>query len=84
MARSKYLFVASMDVDPSKEALFNEVYDTEHCPELEQGAPASARSSRYEAELVQGDDRRRGVRTMTPGRDALVSMRCTKLSLQTC
>ena len=27
---SKYLFVASMDVDPDKEDLFNEVYDTEH------------------------------------------------------
>ena len=26
---SKYLFVASMDVDPDKEDLFNEVYDTE-------------------------------------------------------
>ena len=32
--RSKYLFVASMDVDPAKEALFHEVYNTEHCPEL--------------------------------------------------
>jgi hypothetical protein len=32
--RSKYLFVASMDVDPDKEALFNEVYDTEHVPAL--------------------------------------------------
>jgi hypothetical protein len=31
---SKYLFVASMDVDPDKEALFNEVYDTEHVPAL--------------------------------------------------
>jgi hypothetical protein len=31
---SKYLFVASMDVDPDKEALFNEVYDTEHVPSL--------------------------------------------------
>jgi hypothetical protein len=30
----KYLFVASMDVDPDKEALFNEVYDTEHIPNL--------------------------------------------------
>jgi hypothetical protein len=29
-----YLFVASMDVDPDKEALFNEVYDTEHVPNL--------------------------------------------------
>ena len=31
---SKYLFVVSMDVDPNKEALFNEVYDTEHIPNL--------------------------------------------------
>jgi hypothetical protein len=31
---SKYLFVASMDVAPDKEALFNEVYDTEHVPNL--------------------------------------------------
>jgi hypothetical protein len=32
--KAKYLFVASMDVDPAKEALFNEVYDTEHIPAL--------------------------------------------------
>jgi hypothetical protein len=32
--KSKYLFVVSMDVDPDKEALFNEVYDTEHVPNL--------------------------------------------------
>ena len=32
--KSRYLFVASMDVDPDKEALFNEVYDTEHVPNL--------------------------------------------------
>ena len=32
--KSRYLFVASMDVDPDKEALFNEVYDTEHVPLL--------------------------------------------------
>ena len=31
---SKYLFVVSMDVDPDKEALFNEVYDTEHVPNI--------------------------------------------------
>ena len=28
--KAKYLFIASMDVEPEKEALFNEVYDTEH------------------------------------------------------
>lgn len=29
-----YLFIASMDVEPEKEALFNEVYDQEHVPNL--------------------------------------------------
>jgi hypothetical protein len=32
--RTRYLFVASMDVEADKESLFNEVYDTEHIPEL--------------------------------------------------
>src|SRR5262245_23835595 len=31
---TKYLFIVSMDVDPDKEAFFNEVYDTEHVPYL--------------------------------------------------
>ena len=30
----RYLFVAAMDVEPEKDALFNEVYDTEHVPNL--------------------------------------------------
>lgn len=32
--KARYLFIASMDVAPEKEALFNEVYDTEHIPLL--------------------------------------------------
>jgi hypothetical protein len=32
--KTKYLFFASMDVAPEKEALFNEVYDQEHVPML--------------------------------------------------
>jgi hypothetical protein len=32
--KAKYLFIASMDIDADKEALFNEVYDTEHIPAL--------------------------------------------------
>lgn len=31
---TKYVFIASMDVAPEKEALFNEVYDKEHVPNL--------------------------------------------------
>lgn len=33
-ASAAYLFIVSMDVDADKEALFNEVYDTEHVPLL--------------------------------------------------
>jgi hypothetical protein len=29
---AKWLFTAAMDVDPDKEAIFNEVYDKEHIP----------------------------------------------------
>ena len=32
--KTKYLMIASMDVDPEHEALFNEVYDQEHVPNL--------------------------------------------------
>jgi hypothetical protein len=32
MPKARYVFIASMDVDPAKEALFNEVYDKEHIP----------------------------------------------------
>jgi hypothetical protein len=31
---AKYVFMVSMDVAPEKEALFNEVYDHEHIPNL--------------------------------------------------
>ena len=50
--KSKYLFIASMDVDPAKEALFHEVYNTEHCPELGEIAGVSA-ITRYEAQAFQ-------------------------------
>ena len=60
MARSKYLFVASMDVDPSKEALFNEVYNVEHCPELGK-VPGVGQIARYEADsfkvMIGGETR---------------------------
>ena len=31
---ARYIFIASLDVAPEKEALFNELYDTEHVPLL--------------------------------------------------
>lgn len=44
-----YLFIASMDVDPDKEALFNEVYDTEHVPSLLK-VPGVRGATRYVSE----------------------------------
>lgn len=32
--KTRYILTVSMDVDADKEALFNEVYDTEHIPML--------------------------------------------------
>jgi hypothetical protein len=32
--KEKWIFTAAMDVDPDKEAIFNEVYDQEHVPHL--------------------------------------------------
>jgi hypothetical protein len=32
--KANYLMIASMDVDPQHEAIFNEVYDKEHIPNL--------------------------------------------------
>jgi hypothetical protein len=32
--KAKYIMVASMDVDPEHEAIFNQVYDQEHVPNL--------------------------------------------------
>ena len=31
---ANYLFIVSMDVEPDKEDLFNEIYDTEHVPNI--------------------------------------------------
>jgi hypothetical protein len=46
---SKYVFVVSMDVDPDKEALFNEVYDTEHVPAL-RTVPGVHSAARFKGE----------------------------------
>ncbi|HEX3504473.1 MAG TPA: hypothetical protein VHU22_13870 [Xanthobacteraceae bacterium] len=47
--KSKYLFVVTMDVDADKEALFNEVYDTEHVRNLA-SVPGVQSAARLEGE----------------------------------
>jgi len=48
-SKARYIFIASMDVDPAKEDLFNEVYDTEHVPLLLK-VPGVISAKRYKTE----------------------------------
>ena len=49
--KAKYLMIASMDVDEEHEALFNEVYDKEHVPNLSK-VPGVLGISRYKRETL--------------------------------
>jgi hypothetical protein len=49
--KAKYLMIASMDVDQEHEALFNEVYDKEHVPNLNK-VPGVLGISRYKRETL--------------------------------
>jgi hypothetical protein len=50
--KAKYIYIAAMDVDPDKEAAFNEVYDTEHIPTILK-VPGVVSAIRYE--VVEGE-----------------------------
>ncbi|MGB7183200.1 MAG: hypothetical protein WBD34_09360 [Burkholderiaceae bacterium] len=50
--QTRYIFFASMDVDPAHEDLFNEVYDTEHVPYLLQ-VPGCRGVTRLKGEAFQ-------------------------------
>ena len=57
---TKYLFIVSMDVTKEKEALFNEVYDTEHVPLLLKvpGVRAVTRLKTEPAAVMLGGERK--------------------------
>jgi hypothetical protein len=57
---TKYVFSAAMDVEPDKDALFNEVYDKEHVPLLLKvpGVVAVARFKKQEMTIIIGGQRK--------------------------
>ena len=65
---TRYVFIASMDVDPEKEDLFNEVYDTEHVPYLLEvpGVIAVTRLEAQDFEVSMGGELRSVPRGETP------------------
>jgi hypothetical protein len=59
-AKAKYLMIASMDIDPEHEAIFNEVYDKEHVPNLSKvpGVLGITRYKREELTMNIGGERK--------------------------
>jgi len=57
---SRYLFSAAMDVEQGKDAIFNEVYDREHVPNLltVPGVISVARVKKRELTLILGGERK--------------------------
>jgi hypothetical protein len=51
---TRYVFIVSMDVAPEKEALFNEIYDGEHIPNLLE-VPGVRSATRLRAESAAVD-----------------------------
>jgi hypothetical protein len=58
--KAKYLMIASMDVDPEHEAVFNDVYDREHVPNLSKvpGVLSVTRYKRGELTMNIGGERK--------------------------
>jgi hypothetical protein len=71
--QTRYIFSAAMDVEPAKDALFNEVYDAEHVPLLLKvpGVVAVARFKKQEVTLVIGGERKTVVVENEPTYNAL-------------
>ncbi len=73
---SRFLFSAAMDVDPAREALFNEVYDKEHVPSLLRvpGVIAVARFQAQPLTLMIGGERKTIVIDNEPRYNALYEL----------
>jgi len=74
--QGRYLFTAAMDVEPDREALFNEVYDHEHVPLLLKvpGVLSIARFKRRELTMIIGGQRRTIVVDGEPAYSALYEL----------
>jgi hypothetical protein len=61
VTKSRYVFIASMDIATEREAIFNAVYDEEHIPALltVPGVQTASRFRTRVSELVIGGERRR-------------------------
>jgi hypothetical protein len=59
--KTRYVFIAAMDVDPAREAIFNEVYDKEHIPNLLKvpGVKSVTRLTQQPLEMFIGGEKKK-------------------------
>jgi hypothetical protein len=74
--QSRYVFSVSMDVEPGKEALFNEIYDQDHIPILKTvpGVISVARFKTRELSMIIGGERKTIVFDDEPEYNALYEL----------
>ncbi len=74
--QGRYVFSVSMDVDPAKDALFNEVYDREHVPLITTvpGVIAAARFKREPVTMIIGGEKKTIVMENEPAYSALYEL----------
>jgi hypothetical protein len=80
---AKYVFIASMDVEPGKEAVFHEVYDTEHIP-LILKVPGVLSARRYESvplQMIIGGEKKTLVAEGEPRYSALYELESAEVLL---
>jgi len=81
--QTRYLFSAAMDVEPAKEALFNEVYDTEHVPLIltVPGVIAATRFRSRPVTMIIGGERRTIAAANEPRYQALYELESPEVLL---
>ncbi len=81
--KAKYLFIASMDVEPGKEALFNEVYDSEHVPNILQvpGVLSAVRVTSEPLTMMLGGERKTVVAEGEPRYSAVYELESAEVLL---
>lgn len=74
--QTRYVFSAAMDVDPATDALFNEVYDTEHVPLILKvpGVVAAARFKKQELTMMLGGEKKTFVFEAEPAYNAFYEL----------
>ncbi len=74
--QTRYVFSAAMDVEPAKDKVFNEVYDTDHVPLILKvpGVISAARFKKHELTMIIGGERKTIVFENEPVYNALYEL----------